>query len=77
MKLGVSQLLSEIGLESFTGFIPCDAEAVVVEGITKRGTTSTVHFCRIVMAKVYYGRGLSSHRGGYATGRTIILDFNT
>jgi hypothetical protein len=35
MKLGVSQLLSEIGLESFTSFIPSDAKAIVVEGVSK------------------------------------------
>ena len=41
MKLGVSQLLSEIGLESFARFIPSDAEAIVVEGVAERTCSVT------------------------------------
>ena len=41
MKLGVRQLLSEIGLESFTSLIPGDAEAVMVEGVAEHACSVT------------------------------------
>ena len=53
MKLGVRQLLSEIGLESFASLIPSDAEAVVVKGVAerRRSVTGDITF---MMSQIYY-----------------------
>jgi len=60
MKFGITQLFIEVLRKFFTCFIPSDTEAIVVEGITKWRTTPTINF-RLVMAKVYYGRGFLTH----------------
>jgi hypothetical protein len=57
-KFGISQLLSEVFLESVAGFITGDAKKVVVEGVAENRCSIT-NYITPMMPKIYY---MSWHR---------------